>query len=68
MKPNERCQNGRNHKLCLCNPMRGIFNHIAADQKTVAERQWQKPTLAPKPQAPCDIGLFSDDSKQKDLF
>jgi hypothetical protein len=48
--------------------MRGIFNHIAADQKTVAERTWQKPTLAPKPQAPCNIGLFSDDSKQQDLF
>lgn len=40
----------------------------AANEKTVAERQWSKPKLAPKPQQPCDVGLFSDDSKQTDLF
>lgn len=45
-----------------------IFNPIATDQKTVAERQWQGRTLAPKPQKACDIGLFSDDANQLDLI
>lgn len=40
----------------------------AADEKRVAERKWQEPAKAPAPQRPCDIGLFSDDSKQGDLF
>lgn len=44
------------------------LNPIATDQKTVAERQWLKPALAPKPQKPCDHGLFSDDAKQIDLL
>lgn len=43
------------------------LNPLALDQKTVAERKWQAPTKAPKPQAPCDIGLFSDDANQLDL-
>ena len=43
------------------------LNEIAKDQKTVAKRQWQKPTPAPAPQKPCDIGLFSDDHLQLDL-
>jgi hypothetical protein len=40
----------------------------AADEKIVAERKWQsglKPRVA---QEPCDVGMFSDDSKQADLF
>lgn len=45
-----------------------VINRLAADEKTVAERQWDAPNLAPKPQKPCDIGLFSDDSKQTELF
>ena len=37
------------------------------DEKTVAERQWRKPKLAPKAQQPCDLGLFSDEARQLDL-
>jgi hypothetical protein len=40
---------------------------LAADQKTIAERKWSAPVKAPKPQKPCDIGLFSDDANQLDL-
>jgi hypothetical protein len=40
---------------------------ITIDQKTVAERQWQQRKLAPKPQKPCDHGLFSDERDQLDL-
>jgi hypothetical protein len=43
------------------------LNRLAADQKTVAERRWTAPLKAPKPQQPCDIGLFSDDRLQLDL-
>ena len=43
------------------------LNRLATDQRTVAERQWAKPKLAPKPQQPCDVGLFSDDANQLDL-
>ena len=43
------------------------LNRLATDQRTVAERQWRKPKLAPKPQQPCDVGLFSDDANQLDL-
>jgi hypothetical protein len=41
---------------------------LATDQKTVAERKWKeglKPAVAQKP---CDVGLFSDDANQKELF
>jgi hypothetical protein len=91
MKPNERCENGRNHKVCLCDPQRGIFNHKiiktpqiapmagmtplglrlpakSTDEKTVAERKWRDGLKPNKPQAACDVGLFSDDSKQDELF
>ena len=44
-----------------------LLNRLATDQRTVAERQWRKPKLAPKPQQPCDVGLFSDDANQLDL-
>lgn len=40
---------------------------LAADQKTLAERRWRAPTKPRKPQAPCDVGLFSDDRDQLDL-
>jgi hypothetical protein len=41
---------------------------LAQDQRTIAERKWQAPVKAPKPQKPCDIGLFSDESRQSSLF
>lgn len=44
-----------------------VLNKTATDEKTVAERQWSKPKLAPKPQKPCDHGIFSDDANQLDL-
>jgi len=40
---------------------------LATDQKTIAERKWRAPTVAPAEQKPCDVGLFSDDAKQTDL-
>lgn len=40
----------------------------AADEKTLCEHKWKEPVKAPVAQRPCDIGLFSDDSKQGDLF
>lgn len=43
------------------------LNPLSQDQRVVAERQWAKPKLAPKPQQPCDHGLFSDDANQLDL-
>ncbi len=43
------------------------LNRIEADQRTVAERQWHKPKLAPKQQKACDHGLFSDEANQLDL-
>jgi hypothetical protein len=46
----------------------GVFNPRNVDEKTVAERQWRKPLLPAAEQKPCDVGLFSDDSKQGDLF
>jgi hypothetical protein len=49
------------------NPEMFGMNRLATDEKTVAERQWQKPKLAPKPQQPCDHGLFSDEAMQLDL-
>ncbi len=44
-----------------------LLNRLATDQRTVAERKWQRPMLAPKNQLPCDIGLFSDEHLQLDL-
>lgn len=45
-----------------------VFNPLASDQKTIAERQWQASSKAPAPQQAYDVGLFSDDSKQTELF
>ena len=46
----------------------GISNPHAADEKTIAERKWQAPLKPKAEQKACDLGLFSDDSKQIDLF
>ena len=46
----------------------GIFNPRATDEKTVAERAWRAPLKPPAEQKACDLGLFSDDSKQRELF
>jgi hypothetical protein len=54
---------------CLCDTCVPLLrNRLATDQKTVAERQWQKAKLAPAPQKPCDHGLFSDEANQLDLL
>ena len=45
-----------------------ICNRSATDQKSVAERRWRERTPARVAQAPCYIGLFSDDAKQAELF
>lgn len=45
-----------------------VTNRQAADEKVVAERQWRSPLKVPAPQQPCDIGIFSDDMLQKELF
>lgn len=39
----------------------------AVNEKTLAERKWQSPKLAAKPQKPCDVGLFSDELNQLDM-
>ena len=43
------------------------LNPRSTDEKTLAEREWRKPKLAPKPQQPCDHGLFGDGHLQLDL-
>jgi hypothetical protein len=40
----------------------------AKDEKTVAERKWLAPIKPAKAQQPCDIGLFSDDMDQVEMF
>ena len=40
----------------------------ATNEKTIAERKWQQPKLAPAPQQQCDFGLFGDGHKQTDLI
>jgi len=45
----------------------GLTNPIAQDQAVLAQRKANAPLLAPKPQLPCDVGLFSDESAQLDL-
>ena len=46
---------------------RDVIAPLATDQRTLAEREWRKPKLAPKPQQPCDHGLFGDGHLQLDL-
>lgn len=36
--------------------------------RKLLEKRWQQQTLAPKPQQPCDLGLFSDDKDQTEMF
>ncbi len=67
MDANERCQNGHNHKVCRCNPLKGIFNHIRVDERAIAERKWRDGLKPRKDQLPCDHGLFGDDAFQLDL-
>jgi hypothetical protein len=40
----------------------------APDPVGLARQLAAKPLLSPKPQQPCDIGLFSDDANQLDLI
>ena len=40
----------------------------ATDDKVVAERKWREGLKAPVAQKACDVGLFSDDANQKELF
>jgi hypothetical protein len=46
------------------------LNPRSVDERTVAERKWQSGSWikVKVPQKPCDVGLFSDDSKQEELF
>jgi hypothetical protein len=44
------------------------LNPRAVDEKTVAERKWTAPLKPKAEQRACDLGLFSDDSKQTELF
>lgn len=45
-----------------------VLNRLATDQKEIAERQWRAPVRARVAQSACDVGLFSDDARQADLF
>jgi hypothetical protein len=44
------------------------FPPKAQDEKVVAERKWREGLKAPVAQKACDIGLFSDDANQEELF
>jgi hypothetical protein len=46
----------------------GLTNPRNVDEKTVAERKWTAPLKPKAEQTACDLGLFSDDSKQTELF
>ena len=46
----------------------GLHNELGRDQATLAQRKANAPLLARVAQAPCDVGLFSDDSAQSDLI
>ena len=43
------------------------LERIEADRKTIAERQWNAPIRAAKPQQPCDHGMFGDEKDQLEL-
>jgi hypothetical protein len=45
----------------------GVLNPLSQDQATIAKRAAAAPLRASKPQASCDIGLFSDGAAQVDL-
>ena len=46
----------------------GIGNTLSQDQAALARRKAAQPLLAAKPQAPCNVGLFSDEAAQIDLI
>ena len=43
------------------------LDHLARDERTIAERKWAAPIRASKPQQPCDHGMFGDEKDQLDL-
>jgi hypothetical protein len=45
----------------------GVMNPLSVDQVTLAKRAAAAPLRASKPQASCDVGLFSDGAAQVDL-
>jgi hypothetical protein len=45
----------------------GLTNALSRDQAALAQRKANSPLMAPKPQIPCDHGLFSDERDQLDL-
>jgi hypothetical protein len=45
----------------------GVTNPINRDMATLAQRKANSPLIVPKPQKPCDVGLFSDEKDQLDL-
>jgi hypothetical protein len=54
---------------CIERPdLQSVLNPRASDEKTVAERKWQAGLKPAKPQQPCDIGLFSDEMDQVEMF
>ena len=44
------------------------LNPRAIDERTIAERKWREASKAPAPQKPCDIGIFSDEHQQQEMF
>jgi hypothetical protein len=44
------------------------FPPKSQDEKVVAERKWREGLRPAVAQKACDIGLFSDDANQKELF
>lgn len=44
-----------------------IVARFPADARTIAERQWNAPIRASKPQQPCDHGMFGDEKDQLEL-
>jgi hypothetical protein len=44
-----------------------IFRRRADDERTVAEREWRAALKPSKPQEACDIGLFGDEVRQREL-
>jgi hypothetical protein len=44
------------------------LNPKSRDERTIAERKWSAPKLAPAAQQPCDHGLFGDAANQIDLL
>lgn len=46
----------------------GLTRPLSRDLAELAQRKANAPLKPAKPQAPCDIGLFSDDANQLDLI